>query len=459
MKSKIKFFGKILVLSLGIVSCASSKTITVNEEYRIGHLYYKEFLSRDLVIDDAICNDYLTQIGSRLVFNQPNVRKLNLFILKNEEINAFAFLGGNIGVHSGLFLGLEKEGEMAAVLAHELAHLTQRHSMRLAAHAEAARINAIAGYGAGAIVAAILDPMIGLALALSNLEEQQIKMISYTRGMEIEADAISLKTLQHCGFDPADAIGVFNKLKKRHAFQGHIPVYLSTHPIFEERIESVKSGVKNIPYKQFRTSENFMYVQARIAALMSNSEEFYEELSINIKNKQIKQFGLAYFKTMMKINNHSDIKFLEQHFNESNSFIAGYMLSESYAHVGNIRKAREIYKTIQNHPFSYQHSLILLDEKLNEAEKNYRKNVSILNQKDCSSLACLKLLAKNHYLSGNLFEHHLSRANYYFKTGQYDKSHRHLNIASQHIKNSEHKYKYENLQSLLLEEEEFLKTI
>ncbi len=227
--------------------------ITLEDEYRIGRMIVRGLRDGDQILDDPEIAEYIQALGLKLSSQaQEGHQNFDFFVVKDNEINAFALPGGFVGVNAGLLLETRNEGELASVLGHEIAHVTQRHIARSIAEqsrsglvSTAAMLAAILlGAATGSGDMAMAGVMAAQGLAIQN-------QISFTRDNETEADRVGITFLANSGFDPNTMPAFFETLGRRAgASEGMIPEMLRTHPVSTTRISESRSRAQqyNGPY-------------------------------------------------------------------------------------------------------------------------------------------------------------------------------------------------------------------
>jgi predicted Zn-dependent protease len=269
---------------LGDVSAA---TLSESQERTIGNRIMREVRMDPAYIDDPEIADYLTSIGSRLLGALEVPRKdIDFFGVQDESINAFAMVGGHIGVHTGLILLTQNESELAAVIGHEIGHVVQKHQARMAAGMGRSQLTSLA-----ALAVAILASRAGgssggqateAAMATSSALMMQ-NMLDYTREHEREADRVGYTLLERAGFDPKAMVTIFERMlraNRLNEFKG-APAYLRTHPLTTERISDMQGRVDSMSIKpgvlsnEMSGREAFEYrlTKARIRALQGSPAE------------------------------------------------------------------------------------------------------------------------------------------------------------------------------------------
>jgi len=259
------------------------------QERRLGREFMKSVRKALSVIEDPILTDYLEGLGNRLVAASfTGAGRYNFFFIENPTINAFAGPGGHIGVFSGLVLASENESELAAVLAHEIAHVTQRHLIRLFEDQKRLSIPATAALIATTILGAQVDADLGAAAAASIQAATLQRQINFTRENEKEADRIGIATLAAAGFDPYAMPGFFERLARTsRTHEINAPEYLQTHPVTSSRIAEALGRADRYGYKQRPDDLRFHLVRARLRARsFSNAQKAIVHFRSQLESKR-----------------------------------------------------------------------------------------------------------------------------------------------------------------------------
>lgn len=252
--------------------------LSLENEKLIGRAWMQQLRATQKIYPDPLINDYVQHLGNRLspYADIPDMH-LSFFVLEENTINAFAFLGGHVGIHSQLILLSETESELAAVMAHEIAHIAQQHILRQIAHNR--RLMPITIAEALAAIALGVPDLIFPVLAGHGQQ-----MINHTRSHEQEADRIGIKILADANFDPQGLPDIFNRMSEQARFSRKPPEYISTHPLYESRISDTRNRAESYSYKQQSYSDLFHLIKSRIEIQMS------KQLGKNVSSleKQIK---------------------------------------------------------------------------------------------------------------------------------------------------------------------------
>lgn len=223
-------------------------TISTQEEFEYGRELLRSIRRETQTLDDPLIEEYVANLTYKLAaHSELNDRRLAFVVIDSEALNAFAAPGGIIGVNAGLFQYAGNEGEFASVLAHELAHLSQRHFAR---RNEMARNNALPNLAtmlASIVVAATVGGDAGQAAIMGSQAAAMDQQLRYSRNNEQEADRIGIRTLQDAGFDPDDMAGMFERMLRSSSFSQRPPEFLSTHPLSESRVADSRNRAASYP--------------------------------------------------------------------------------------------------------------------------------------------------------------------------------------------------------------------
>ena len=262
---------------LGDVSAAA---LSESQERTIGNRIMREVRTDPLYVNDPDVADYIASLGSRLLAGSDGPRRdLNFFVVQDDSVNAFALVGGHIGVHTGLLTLTQNESELAGVMAHEIAHIVQRHQARAIHGQSKAQWTSLA-----ALALAILasrgasssqsGQMTEAAVASMSAFQMQT-MLDYTREHEREADRVGLTILERTGFDPRGMGSFFERLlraNRLNEFKG-APSYLRTHPLTTERIADMQDRLQAAPSRLVPDSFEYRLARAKLRAAAGSVTE------------------------------------------------------------------------------------------------------------------------------------------------------------------------------------------
>lgn len=244
---------------------ASQGVLSPQQERQLGESIMAQIRGSREYIDDPELTDYLNNLGYRLVANSPGAgQSFEFFFIDDPTINAFALPGGFIGVHTGLIVTSDSESEVASVLGHEIAHVTQHHIARLFQQQKQAGMFSLAAVALALLLSRSNPDIANAALAGAQYATLQTQL-NFTRDNEREADRVGLQILEKSGFDPR-AMPMFLEQMQRayRIYDSNAPSYVRTHPLTFERIADVENRVEALPYRQVPDSLAFRFVRARL---------------------------------------------------------------------------------------------------------------------------------------------------------------------------------------------------
>ena len=256
------------------IGSSAGAVISPSEEYQIGRMIMRGLRDSDRILDDPETNEYIQAIGNNLVsFATHDGQRFHFFVVRDTQINAFALPGGFIGVNVGLILETGNESELASVLAHEIAHVTQKH---IARQLEAAgRANLVS---AAAALAAVV---VGVATGSADAAQAGImasqgaaiqSQINFTRAHEYEADRVGIKIVSEAGFDPRGMAAFFEVLSQRARLSPSLlPELLRTHPVNVARISEAQDRAAALPAATTQNSRGYALAKARLITQTAES--------------------------------------------------------------------------------------------------------------------------------------------------------------------------------------------
>ena len=401
----------------------SSSKISESDEIFIGRQILFQVNQSDSIIRDIEISDYLDSLGKRLINASTDpAKKIEFFIVSDPSINAFAMLGGVIGVHSGLFLASNTESELASVISHEIAHINQKHISRFLLQQERASYQSTFIMAVALLLARSNPQLASTAMAGASAGSVQ-GALDFTRENEKEADRVGIQTLNNAGFDVRGARDFFTTLKQANQFSGGAaPAFLQTHPITSNRINDIEDRLKDFPYKQRVDNQTFHYVKGKLKALLDNKEDTKNILEKNIKNKiYINEGGERFALAYIYLIDNEFIKSYEQMQWLFDNEQSNPMLSQLYINylikINKVTEAKKIYEQNlnffpSNRSFIYGHADLYLETQDSEkAIKLLKEN----EQKFSQDPILYKLFAKGYANQGKklLQYENLAEAAYY----------------------------------------------
>ncbi len=245
---------------------SAGKVITPKAEKELGQAFMRSVRRNQAVLEDPLVNAYIQDLGGMLLKNSDTPgRHFQFFVIDNPEINAFAGPGGYIGVNTGLILTTETESELAAVLAHEIAHVTQQHLLRAWETA-----NNLSVPNAAIVLAAIALGVVaggdaGIAAASAGQAALIQEQINFTRANEQEADRIGIDILSKSELDANAMPSFFSRMgKANRVYATSLPEFLRTHPVTTNRIADALGRASSHPYLAPRDDLSYQLLKIRL---------------------------------------------------------------------------------------------------------------------------------------------------------------------------------------------------
>ncbi len=244
---------------------SSSSIISPEQEHQLGRAWLSILRGQVRQLEDPLLKDYIESSVYRLSeSSQLNDRRLEFIILASPQLNAFAAPGGIVGVNGGLLLHAQTEAEYASVLAHELAHLSQRHFARGLEAQKRMQVPLMAAMLAGVIAAAAGGGDLGMAAIASTQAAAIQEQRRFSRQNEQEADRIGLLNLHKAGFDPRAMPSLFERLMRQYRYDRMPPEFLLTHPVSASRIADTRNRAEQYDDQGILDSLYYQLIRARV---------------------------------------------------------------------------------------------------------------------------------------------------------------------------------------------------
>jgi predicted Zn-dependent protease len=264
--------------------------VSLEDEYQAGLGWFRQMGQSGVVLEDPEVSDYIQQIGHSLSSHaEEGQHQFYYFVMKDPAINAFAMPGGFIAINSGLILATRDENQLAGVMAHETAHVTQRHLVRglidqshsglvaTAAMLAAILLGATAGHGnPGAMEGGILAAQ-GAAIQ---------HQINYTRANEFEADRIGIGTMAAAGYDPLGMASFFQELDRNSPDPSRVKAveFLNDHPLSAERVAEARNRAAQMGRIHHEDSLGYRLTRERLRSLVGDPRSVRDYYTSLIKN-------------------------------------------------------------------------------------------------------------------------------------------------------------------------------
>ncbi len=286
----------------------ANAAVSIEEEYQAGLAYVAYIRNTGVILNDPEISQYAQEIGHSLSSRaQEGEHQFYYFVIRDPEINAAAVPGGFVAINSGLILATRNENELAGVLAHETAHVTQRHIVRGIIDQSHAGLLTTAAMLAGILLGATAgrgspDAIEGAILAGQSAAIQH--QINYTRDNEFEADRIGISTMVSAGYDPLGMASFFDymSLVGPNPERVNAVQFLIDHPIFSDRVAEAKNRAAQVGRIHHEDSLGYLLTRERLRSVAADPEaalQYYARLAKNDGGKNIEE---RYGKAVAQIN-------------------------------------------------------------------------------------------------------------------------------------------------------------
>ena len=251
-----------------------SGAVSAAQERAIGEMFLEQIYSQAPLISDPLLFDYTEHLIYRLSeFSQVDDRYFNVLLIDDSSLNAFAAPGGIIGVNGGLFLNADNEGQFASVLAHELAHLSQRHFARNVLKSQDSNLASALVMVSSIAIALISNNPNAISVGPAFLQQQNLR---YSRLFEKEADRVGFANLVKAGYNPKSMGEMFENMNDIRRLSGDLPPeFLLTHPLSSSRISDAFNAAEGI------SDEGKKSDSLEFGLMKTRLEVYYEKIPAN----------------------------------------------------------------------------------------------------------------------------------------------------------------------------------
>jgi len=279
-------------IALPDITGSAEGLFTPLEEQRLGRAFMRSVRRGLPVIDDPLLSEYIDGLGQRLTAKaERSQSSFHFFLIDQPLVNAFAGPAGNIGVYSGLVLATESESELAAVVAHEISHVTQDHLARTFENAQNMSVPTAALLLAAILLGAKAGGDVGIAAAAGVQAAALQQQINFTRENEQEADTVGIRLLAAADFDPHAMPVFFERLSKAsRLYENNAPEFLRTHPVTSNRIADAIGRADRYPYRQRPDNPDYFLTRAALRERgFSNPKKAVEHFRATLDSKRYRQ--------------------------------------------------------------------------------------------------------------------------------------------------------------------------
>jgi beta-barrel assembly-enhancing protease len=412
--------------------------ISTQQEYEFGREILRSIRRSARLLNDPLIEEYIASLTYKLaVHSELTDHRLEFVVMDSNVLNAFAAPGGIIGVNAGLFLFARNEGQFASVIAHELAHVSQRHYAR---NVESARNNALPNIATLLASLAIMAAAGGEAGQAALMTSQAISMdnrLRFSRNHEQEADRIGIRNLYNAGFNPHDMSGMFEQMLRGSSAGQRPPEFLSSHPLDESRIADSKNRASTYPDVVFTPNSEYLLMRERVIMhYTSNPNAELESRRRDLPQLRAQEADAARYGmtlALLKMGRFVEAdQVLSELLQKEPSRITYVLLSADVAAAaGDFERALALLTANLsvnpgNHPLTMAHAGTLTKA------GRYQEAAQVLERHATSRNNDVQIwydLAEVQGQAGNIGKVHQARAEYFIAIGDFSKAREQLNLA------------------------------
>jgi beta-barrel assembly-enhancing protease len=425
----------------------SSVMISPAQEKILGERWQRAYRSQVATSNDPLIIDYLEKLFNRLLpHSQLAEKKVDLIVAENKTLNAFAVPGNVIGIHTGLLTYAKTENQLATVISHEMAHLSQRHYARHLEQRKNMTMPILAGMLAGLVLAANSDSDAGVATIMTTQAAALQKSLAFSRQNEQEADRIGMQTMLDAGLDPHAAGDMFEEMVRANRLNRRPPEYLLTHPVSESRVADARNRAMQYPRKPTTDDLEFQLVRTRVRVAQEETPQiavkvFRGELKRGDDNQEASRYGLVV--ALTQASQFDEARTEAMPLLEKNPNLITYQIMRADIEIAaeRFKTALEIIQPLKekfpdNYPLTIRHAETLMKAGLYEEAATL---LDLYSRKRTKDDYVWYLLAEVNGLAGNILGVHQARAEYFILNGIYDKAQIQLRNALKLTKDSSYK--------------------
>lgn len=283
--------------SLPDIGNPADRVLSAAKERAMGARFYRKLQQKNLIENDPIISSYIQSVGNRITAGIGE-QEFKFFVVKDNRVNAFAVPGGYIGINQGLIMATRNEGELASVIAHETAHVTQRHIARFWANSDSALWMQLGAFLAGIALASQGQAQAGTATIFAGSALSQQKLITNTRIHELEADRIGIQYLAQAGYDPMQMANFMALLLQLSQGASQDFEILRTHPLTGNRVAEAKSLAGKIKASDNATvnTKRFEIIKRLLISKTGDKNAMLRHFKQQQKRSELDDYSYALFK-------------------------------------------------------------------------------------------------------------------------------------------------------------------
>ena len=428
-------FSQEKTIELPLIGDRLSGAVSETEEQALGRQFLRDLKKDAKILYDPIVQEwtelFIYKIGEN---SKVNKKTFEVLLIEDNNLNAFAAPGGIIGINAGLFKHSDNEAQFASVVAHELAHLSQRHFARQILESSDRSNASMAAILASIVVAVTTRSPAAILGGQGLLATQRLR---FSRLYETEADREGFVTLENSGYDASEMAEMFKNMQELRRLSGdNIPEFLLTHPITTRRITESREKARGSEGGKI-DSLNFKLIKKRVKFLMTDN------LTIKAFEKEIGDTDEdLYFSALIekkKLNFTKSIEILELlEAKYPDNLIIKTTKAEVYTDSGNVRKSKDYTKellavSLGNYPLSYNLANAYILEENYLAAEQLLEDIKFYRPVDINLLKDLSAVQKS---SNNMLGYHLTNSEFLFYSGRYEEALRDLQEARRIARNN-----------------------
>ena len=442
----IKYLCSILALLL-VVMPAQSQTSDFNlpdlgdeshqvmsplEQKQLGEGFYRQARVYMDLVNDPTLKEYLDNLGNRLIESLGLPKdSFTFFLINDNTVNAFAVPGGYIGVHTGLLLTAANEAEVASVLGHEIAHVTQQHIPRMVSAQKQNMLPNLATLLAGILLGGQATEAAIAITSARSIENQ----LTFTRSFEREADRIGITVLANSGYDTNSMADFFLRMQQANTlYETNAPQFLLTHPITTDRIAEAKARAANYPHTAKNDNTQFTLMHAKLSVnnlTAKNATAQFRKKTLGSNATLADRYGLAL--ALMKGRDYDAAR------NETalliekapDQVLFKILQAQIESAQGHKKKSLELFRNIYESDKSSLSAITYYAEELAQ-QSDYTEARQVLRKavrKFPKSIQFYEMLSQAESKTGSQMESHRALAEAYALIGNYKSAVQQLNIA------------------------------
>ncbi|OHC27466.1 MAG: peptidase M48 [Pseudomonadales bacterium RIFCSPLOWO2_12_59_9] len=422
---------------------SSSSVVSPQQEHLLGRAWLSLLRGQVPQLNDPQLKSFVENSVYRLVeTSQVQDRRLEFVLIKSSQLNAFAAPGGIIGVNGGLFLYAQTEAEYASVMAHELAHLSQRHFARGQEAQQRMQLPMMAALLGGIIAAAAGAGDAGMAAIIGTQAAAMQERQRFSRQNEQEADRIGILNLEKAGYDPRAMPSMFERLMRQYRYDRKPPEFLLSHPVSESRIADTRNRAEQYPATGIEDSLRYQMMRVRVQIAFEETPGLaakrYRSILDESPKQDIARYGLtlAQLKGGLLDEARESLKPLLD--KAPNELIYNLVLIELDTTANRLKEAQErVQRLLKLYPKDYplnqsQADLLLKQNRSAEAEKI----LDMLVKERPYDPDIWYQVAETRGLSGNIIGLHQARGEYFALVGDFDQAIQQLELAKRRASNN-----------------------